>query len=76
MTTSSYTKAFTQLDAKPVIRKKFTKHNKPKERKCGTALRKCRRCGRTAAYISKYKIGLCRQCFRETAKILGFKKYN
>lgn len=76
MTTSSYTKAFSQLDAKPAIKKKYIKHNKPKERSCGEALRKCKRCGRTAAHVSKYNIGLCRQCFRETAKTLGFKKYN
>ena len=76
MTTSSYTKAFSQLNAKPVIKKKYIKNNSPKPRKCGKGLRKCGSCGRTAAYISKYNLGLCRTCFREAAKTLGFKKYN
>jgi len=76
MTTSSYEKMFSQLDNKPTIKKKYIKHNKPKERSCGKSLKKCDRCGRTAAHISKYKINLCRQCFRELAKTVGFKKYN
>lgn len=76
MTTSSYDKAFVQLDAKPAIKKKYIKNNSPKLRKCGAGLRKCKRCGRTAAHISKYKIGLCRTCFRDVAKTLGFKKFN
>ena len=76
MTTSDYKKAFTQLDHKPTIKKKFIKHNKPKERTCGIAIRKCRRCGRNGAHIQKYGLGLCRQCFRDIARNLGFKKYN
>lgn len=76
MTTSDYKKAFTQLENKPTIKKKFLKHNKPKKRSCGKALRKCRRCGRNGAHIQKYGLRLCRQCFREIAKKLGFKKYN
>lgn len=75
MTTSNYKKAFTQLDHKPVKKAKYIKHNKPKERSCGVALRKCRRCGRNRGHVQKYGLGLCRQCFRETAKKLGFKKY-
>lgn len=76
MTTSSYTKMFKQLNAKPVRLKKYLKHNAPKERKCGIALRKCIRCGRNRAYIQKYGIHLCRQCFREVATNIGFKKYD
>ena len=75
MTTSNYSKAFTQLDYKPVKRTKYLKHNKPNERSCGKALRKCRRCGRNGAHIRKYGLHYCRQCFREVAKKLGFKKY-
>ena len=33
MTASDWKKAFKQLDAKPVVKAKFIKHNKPKERK-------------------------------------------
>ena len=76
MTTSDHKKVFKQLKNKPIKLKKFLKHNAPKERKTGKAMRHCRRCGRVGAHIQKYGIGLCRQCFREIAKELGFKKYN
>jgi small subunit ribosomal protein S14 len=76
MTTSNYTKVFKQLKAKPVKLKKYKKHNAPKKRSVGAMLRKCRVCGRTHAHVSKYQLHLCRQCFRESAKELGFKKYS
>ena len=44
-------------------------------RKYGKTTRRCRRCGRTDAVIKKYDLMLCRQCFREVAKELGFRKY-
>ncbi len=75
MTTSDYKKAFKQLKAKPAIMKKFIKHNAPKKRSCGKSLIKCRRCGRMGAHVGKYKIGLCRQCFRDVATKIGFKKF-
>lgn len=76
MTYSNYKKAFKQLKAKPIKLKKFLKHNVPKERSCGISLKPCGRCGRIRGSISSYGLGLCRQCFRETATDLGFKKYN
>jgi len=76
MTTSSYTKVFTQLKNNPVKLAKFIKHNSPKKRSCGDLHRKCRRCGRTGAHIQKYGLKLCRQCFRDIAKSIGFRKYN
>lgn len=75
MTTSDYKKAFKQLKAKPIKLKKYLKHNSPSERKCGINLKKCKRCGRTRAHISAYGLHLCRQCFREIATKIGFKKY-
>ncbi|MEA1944351.1 MAG: 30S ribosomal protein S14 [Euryarchaeota archaeon] len=36
----------------------------------------CRRCGRKQGLIRKYHIYLCRQCFREIAKEIGFEKYS
>jgi small subunit ribosomal protein S14 len=36
----------------------------------------CRRCGREQGLVSKYDIWLCRQCFREIARPMGFKKYS
>ena len=76
MTTSDWKKAYSQLKAKKVKWAKYTKFNKPKERSCGIALRHCRRCNRNGGHIRKYGIGLCRQCFREIATQIGFKKYN
>lgn len=46
-----------------------------KERKIGKASRPCRRCGQEGAIIRKYSLMLCRQCFRDMAGSLGFKKY-
>lgn len=75
MTTSDHKKLFAQLKNKPVKLKKYLKHNAPKKRTTGDMLKKCSRCGRTGAHISKYGLHLCRQCFRESAKKLGFKKF-
>jgi len=76
MTYSHYKKVFKQLKAKPVKLKKFLKHNTPKKRSCGLALKRCGRCGRTRSNISSFGLNICRQCFRETATDLGFKKYS
>ncbi len=76
MTTSNHEKAFKQLDAKPVKKRKYIKFNQPKQRSCGIALRKCKNCGRTRGHINKYGLNLCRQCFRDMALDLGFKKYS
>ncbi|MCC6012982.1 MAG: 30S ribosomal protein S14 [Candidatus Verstraetearchaeota archaeon] len=38
--------------------------------------RVCRRCGsKGGALVRKYGLQVCRQCFREIASSLGFKKY-
>ncbi len=76
MTYSDYKKVFKQLKAKPVKMAKFVKHNSPKERRFATSLNRCRRCGRIRGHIGKYGLNLCRQCFREIAPKLGFKKYS
>lgn len=36
----------------------------------------CRRCGRKQGLVGKYDVWLCRQCFREIARDMGFKKYS
>jgi len=76
MAASDWKNYFKQLNAKPAIKEKFLKHCKPKERKYGIAVRKCERCGRFGAHIKAYDLNLCRQCFREIATEIGFKKYN
>ncbi|PIN92540.1 30S ribosomal protein S14 [Candidatus Pacearchaeota archaeon CG_4_9_14_3_um_filter_31_7] len=65
-----------QIDNKPQIKQRFLKYCKPKDRKAGIAAFKCERCGRYGAHIKKYNLHLCRQCFREVAEKIGFKKYN
>ena len=76
MTASVWKKIAKQLKDKPVKLAKFTKFNKPKDRKMGLAARRCERCGRFGAHMSQYNLNLCRQCFREIAVEIGFKKYN
>ncbi len=39
-------------------------------------LRECQRCGRKQGLVGKYDIWLCRQCFREVSRGMGFKKYS
>lgn len=49
---------------------------KPKKvRKYGKGSRPCRRCGSYGPIVRSYGLNLCRQCFREVASKLGFKKY-
>ena len=44
--------------------------------KYGKGSRPCRRCGSYGAIVRSYGLILCRQCFREVAEKLGFKKYS
>jgi small subunit ribosomal protein S14 len=75
MTASDWKKLLKQIEKKPAKLQRFLKYSKPKERKFGIAAKKCERCGRFGAHISSYGLNLCRQCFREVAAELGFKKY-
>lgn len=76
MTTADHTKVLVQIKNKIGKFQKYKKHNVPKERKSGQTTKKCKRCGRTGGHIAKYGLNLCRQCFRQTALSLGFKKYS
>ncbi|MDP2750403.1 MAG: 30S ribosomal protein S14 [Nanoarchaeota archaeon] len=55
---------------------KFNKFNTPKKRSVGVVKKKCKRCGRVGGHVGKYGLGLCRQCFREIATKIGFRKYS
>ena len=35
----------------------------------------CHRCGRKRGIVRRYGMHICRQCFREIAVEIGFKKY-
>ena len=76
MSYSNYTKELKQLKVKPAKMRKFLKHNAPKKRSCGISLNRCGRCGRIRGHINQYGLHLCRQCFREIAPDIGFKKFS
>jgi small subunit ribosomal protein S14 len=76
MTTSSHAKVAEQLKGKPAVLAKFLKFNKPKVRKNGITVQQCERCGRFGGHIKQYGLHLCRQCFRDIAEEIGFKKYS
>lgn len=76
MTASDWSKIAKQLRNKPAILAKFTRFNKPRQRTTGITTQKCERCWRFGAHIKQYNLNLCRQCFREIAEEIGFKKYN
>lgn len=76
MSYSNYEKVFKQLMSKPEKLKKFMKHNAQKNRGMGISSKRCQRCGRIRAHIDKYGLNLCRQCFRDIATKIGFKKYS
>jgi small subunit ribosomal protein S14 len=46
------------------------------ERRYGRGEQVCRRCGSRDGVIQKYGLYLCRQCFREVARMLGFRIYS
>jgi ribosomal protein S14 len=46
-----------------------------KERDYGKGSRGCKRCGSKNGLIRRYGLNICRQCFREVAEKIGFKKY-
>ncbi|RLJ08141.1 MAG: 30S ribosomal protein S14 [Candidatus Aenigmatarchaeota archaeon] len=64
-----------QLISKPEKLKRYEKFCSPKKRKFGKTVHPCKLCGKTRGVIRKYGLNYCRQCFREVAEKLGFKKY-
>jgi small subunit ribosomal protein S14 len=76
MTNTHYTKMLKQIGGKPGKLAKYKKHNVPRVRKFGRSINRCRRCGQTMAHNSMFGLHYCRQCLREVAQKLGFKKYN
>lgn len=76
MTTSDHTKVLKQIGHKAGKYAKYLKYNTPRVRNFGESTKKCSVCGRTGAHISKYGMKICRQCFRDNAQAMGFKKFN
>ncbi len=44
-------------------------------KKFGKGSRRCKLCGRRNGLVRKYGLNLCRQCFREVAKKIGFRQF-
>ena len=76
MTYTDHAKVLKQIGRKPGKYAKYLKYSVPKERAGGALKKKCVRCGRIGGHISKYGLNLCRQCFREIATRIGFKKFS
>jgi len=72
----SYEKNVKQIQNKPLKLARYEKFNKSKKRKFGKNIYKCRNCRRTGGIIRQYGLLYCRQCFREEAEKLGFRKYS
>ena len=75
MTAKDWKKTFKQIEHKIAEKSRQLKFNKPKERKHGRGTRKCVLCGRRKGLIRRYSLNVCRQCFREVAHDIGFKKF-
>lgn len=72
----SYEKNLKQIQNKPLKLARYEKFNQSKKRKFGKNIYKCRKCRRTGAVIRQFGLLYCRQCFREEAEKLGFRKYS
>lgn len=44
-------------------------------RKFGVGSRRCSTCNSYGSHVRIYGLNMCRQCFREKARKLGFRKY-
>jgi len=72
----SFEKSKKQVEKKKAKFARFMKFCGPRKREFGKSVYPCRRCGKTSGVIVKYGLQYCRQCFREEAPKLGFRKYN
>jgi len=52
------------------------KAGKERTKVFGRGAHECKLCGRKQGLVRRYSIYFCRQCFREWASKLGFKKLN
>ncbi len=45
------------------------------DKRKGRGTRRCRICGTSRGLIRRYSLNICRRCFREVAREIGFEKY-
>lgn len=55
--------------------KKAISSKKLKSKYKGRGTRKCRFCGTARGIIRKYRLTICRRCFREMGEEIGFRKF-
>ena len=72
----SFEKSMRQIIRKPLKVSRMDRFNRSKKRKFGKNIYRCRKCRRAGGMIRKYGLLYCRQCFREEAEKLGFRKYS
>ena len=72
----SYERNLKQVKDKPLKLSRHERFNKSKKRKFGKSTHPCRKCGKSRGIVRQYGILYCRQCFREDAEQLGFRKYS
>ena len=72
----TFEKVRKSIENKPAKVARYDRFNKPLPRKHGKNVHKCRKCGKRAGLIRKYGLVYCRQCFREDAEKLGFRKFD
>ncbi len=70
----TYMEILKQIAGKKQKVKRFMKFSAPKKKKFGKGSFACANCGRHDGVIRKYGIMYCRQCFRENAESLGWRK--
>lgn len=72
---SAYDRILKTLKDKPAKSKRFVKFSSHKFQPHDIKLRKCVRCNRLDGHIRVHGLNYCRECFREVATDLGFRKY-
>ncbi|MFA5302956.1 MAG: 30S ribosomal protein S14 [Candidatus Nanoarchaeia archaeon] len=75
MTAKDWKKTFDTISHKKAESGRMLKFNKPDEKKFGRGKRVCDICGRRGALIRRYSLNICRQCFRDVARDIGFNKF-
>ena len=75
MTAKDWKKTFKPIAHKIAESTRMLKFNKPTEKRCGRGKRICEICGRRGGLIRRYSLNICRQCFRDVAKDIGFNKF-
>jgi ribosomal protein S14 len=75
MTAKDWKKTFNSISHKKAESGRMLKFNKPTEKKFGRGKRICNICGRRKGLIRRYSLNICRQCFRDVARSIGFNKF-